>query len=247
MPPPATSLAARLLNVFATPGEVFEEVKAAPVTTSNWLVPTLLAALLGVISSIIIFSQPAIVQQLREQQGKAFDQMVKDGKIKQADADKMEAATEKIMGPTFLKIFGSVAAVIASFARPFWWAFILWLGALFVLKVKINYLKAVEIVGLATMISLLGGIVAMLLAVNLGKLFSTPSLALAISDFDVQKKSHLLAGAVNVFAFWFIGAVSVGLSRLAGVPFARALFLVLGYWIVQQLVLIFTGLGQMAL
>jgi hypothetical protein len=247
MPPTATSLAARLLNVFATPGEVFEEVKAAPSTASNWLVPTLLAAVVGVLASILIFSQPAIVQQLREQQAKVIDQKVKEGKMSQADADKALAVLEKFMGPTMLKISGSIGAVIGSFVRLFWWALVLWLAAQFFLKVKVNYLKAVEIVGLATMISLLGGIVGLLLVVNLGKMFSSPSLALVVSDFDVQKKSHLVLGALNVFSFWFIGVMSSGLSRLAGVPFPRALVLVLGYWILQELLLIYSGLGQMAL
>ena len=41
-PPPAMSLVGRLLNVFATPGDVFQEVKAAPETAANWLVPALI-------------------------------------------------------------------------------------------------------------------------------------------------------------------------------------------------------------
>ena len=40
----AMSLAARLLNVFATPGDVFDDVKVAPASTANWLVPALLLA-----------------------------------------------------------------------------------------------------------------------------------------------------------------------------------------------------------
>ena len=39
LPAPASSLAARLTNVFVSPGEVFEEVKVSPPTVSNWLVP----------------------------------------------------------------------------------------------------------------------------------------------------------------------------------------------------------------
>ena len=246
-PTPTTSLAARLLNVFATPGEVFDEVKTTPSTPANWLVPTLLSAVVGVLASLLIFSQPAIVQQLHEQQAKAIDQQVKAGTMTQADADKALPMIEKFTGPAMLKIFGSVGAVVGSFIRLFWWAFVLWLAAKLFLKVDLSYLKVAEAAGLATMISLLGGIVALLLTVNLGKLFSSPSLALAVSDFDAQKKSHLLLGAANVFSFWFIGVLSSGLSRLAGVPFGRAMFLVLTYWLFQELLLIFSGLGQMAL
>jgi len=39
---PKMSLPARLLNVFAVPGEVFEDVKASVFCSSNWLIPALL-------------------------------------------------------------------------------------------------------------------------------------------------------------------------------------------------------------
>ena len=44
----ASSLASRLLNVFAAPGDVFEEIRTGTPSTANWLVPLLLACLLGV-------------------------------------------------------------------------------------------------------------------------------------------------------------------------------------------------------
>ena len=62
---PTMSLAARLLNVFAIPGDVFEEVKATRASVGNWLAPVILSAVVGAISAIVIFSQPAIQQQLR--------------------------------------------------------------------------------------------------------------------------------------------------------------------------------------
>ena len=37
-PPEPSSLADRLTNVIAAPGEVFEEIKNAPMHASNWLV-----------------------------------------------------------------------------------------------------------------------------------------------------------------------------------------------------------------
>ena len=46
-PPPAISLAARLLNVFAIPGEVFAGVRASRISIGNWLVPTLLLVVVG--------------------------------------------------------------------------------------------------------------------------------------------------------------------------------------------------------
>jgi len=244
---PTMSLPARLMNVFAVPGEVFEEVKDTRKSAANWLVPAAIASVVGALAAIVMFSQPTIRQQIREQQEQAFEQHIKDGKMTRQQADQAMTMVEKFTGPTMMAIFGSVGAVAAGFARLFWWGLVLWLLGRWFLKARFSYLKAVEVAGLASMITVLGMIVSMLLIVNLGKMFSTLSLGLAVSDFDVKNKSHLLLGAVNVFNFWLIAVLGAGLARLAGVPFLRAVFLVLGYWLAVSLLLIFIGLGTFAL
>ena len=246
------SLAARLLNVFAIPGEVFAGVKASRLSIGNWLVPALLSAVVAVLTAIVVVSQPTIQRQmhdLKERQAKALEQQVKAGKVKPADADRALAVTRAITEPATLKVLGGMAAALISVARVFWWAFVLWLLSRLFLKVRLGYLKTLEVAGLALMISVLGAVVLLLLMVNLPKLFATPGLALAVSDFDASRKSHLLLGAANVFSFWFVGVLSVGLAKLAGVPFLRAAWLVFAAWIIQESFFILVGgvLGQFAL
>jgi hypothetical protein len=241
------SLPARLLNVFAVPGEVFSDVKAAPASTSNWLVPAICSAVIGAIAAIIIFSQPSVIQQIREQQEKVMDQQVKAGKMTQAQADQALAVMEKVTGPTLMKIIGGVGAVVASFIHVVWWGFVLWLLSRWFLRVQIKYPKALEVVGLAMMVGVLGAIVGMLLIVNLGRVGATPSLALMVSDFDATRKSHLFMGAANVFYFWQVGVTAVGLSKLAEVPFIRALWVLLAFWLLQESFFILVGMGQFAL
>ena len=52
--PVQTTLWSRLLNVFAAPGDVFEEVKNSKPSTANWLAPALIYILVGVISVALI-------------------------------------------------------------------------------------------------------------------------------------------------------------------------------------------------
>jgi hypothetical protein len=245
--PPRMSLAARLLNIFAVPSDVFSEVKTAPNSTSNWLVPAILSAVVGALAAIIILSQPAIQQQLRETQAKAMEAQVKAGKITQEQADQFAAVAEKFMGPTMLKLFGTGGAVVFSFVHVLWWAFMLWLMSRWPLRVQIPFPKALEVAGLGMMINILGAIVGMLLIVNLGRMGATPSLALVVNDFDATRKSHLFLGAANIFYVWLMGVMSVGLSKLAGVPFLRAAWVVFTYWIIQETFLIMSGMGQFAL
>jgi hypothetical protein len=251
-PPPATSLAARLLNVFAVPGEVFAEVKVGRICIGNWLVPALLSALVAVFTAVVIVSHPAFQRQLHdltERQAKAVDQQVKAGKVKQADANRALALVRAITQPGSIKTLASMAVAVVGFARVFWWAFILWLLGRLFLKVRFGYPKALEVAGLGLMISVLGTVVTLLLMVKLPSLFAAQDLALAVSDFDASRKSPLLLGAANVFSFWVVGVLAVGLAKLAGVPFLRAAWLVFAAWLIQEscFVLLAGVLGQFAL
>jgi hypothetical protein len=241
------SLAARLMNVFAVPGEVFAEVRASASTAVNWLVPLVLLGAIGAIAAVILFSQPAILQQMQETQTKALDQKVKEGKMTQAQADQATEVMSKFMGPVFWKVAGAVGAFFVSAIRMLWWALVLMLLGRWVLKTPLGYVKCLEVVGLALMISVLGTLVTVLLQVNLSRMFATPSLGLAISDFDVNRKSHLALGAVNVFSIWQVGVFSVGLAKLTGSPFLRAAWIVFTYWVLQESFLILVGKGTMAL
>jgi hypothetical protein len=247
-PVPATMpLSARLLNIFAAPGEVFDAVKPAGRSAANWLVPVLLSCVVGVASSIAIMSQPGFQHQIREQQAKAMDKLIEAGKMSQADADRALAVAERFSGPAVMMVFGSIAAVFYAFGRVFWWALMLWLAGRWFLKRRFGYVKAVEVAGLATMVSVLGAVVTVLLTLSLDRMFATPSLALLVSEFDPANKTHLLLGAANFLNLWLAGVMAVGLAKLAGVAFHKAALVVFSFWVALELGLIFVGLGQLAL
>ena len=78
-PTEGSSLFVRLTNVYAAPGELFDEVKASPVKTSNWLVPVILACIAIVTFNLALFSQEGIVRELRETQERAMQKQVAAG------------------------------------------------------------------------------------------------------------------------------------------------------------------------
>lgn len=245
--PSKMSLAARLLNIFAVPGEVFLDIRSAPHAIGNWLAPILFASVVGALSAIIMFSQPAIQQQLREQQTKAVEAQVKAGTWTQAQADQALGMVDRFMKPTMIITVAAGGAVVVSCLRLFWWALILWCMGRWFLQIRFPYSKALETTGLVMMISVLGMVVSLLFVINLGKIFAGPNLGLAVENFDVHSKSPLALGAANVFSFWFVGLMALGLAKLADVRFARAGFLVFGYWVLQEMLLILVGPGQLAL
>lgn len=246
-PVPATSLTGRLLNVVAVPGDVFAEIKTAAPSVANWLVPILLFIVVGVISCFVIFAQPAVLQTIHEQQVKALDKQVQQGKMTQAQENQALQLMEKFTGPTIMAVFGSFSIILGSFASVFWWALLLWLFGRWFLKTRFNYLKAVEVAGLGSVITTLGMVVGTLLVVILGRLYVGISPALLINDFDPTNRQHLLLGALNLFNLWHAGVLSVGLAKLSGASLARPAMVVFGYWALATVLLIAIGVGQWAL
>ncbi len=247
-PVPQTSLAGRLFNVLATPGEVFDEIKAAPATTANWLLPLLLALITGIAAVLVIYSQPAVLQQMHEQQTKVLEAKVKAGTMTQAQADQAEAMMDKFGGPGMTKFIGCIFVGIIVVLRLFWLALILWVFGKWLLQANFAYGKALEVVGLAYVVTILGSIACALLSISLGKLV-TASAALFAGDMDPQSVMHTFLQSLDFFDFWMFGILTVGLARLASVAWPKALSLIICYWLVMEGITIgiswfFTALGN---
>lgn len=199
--------------------------------------------MVGAILGVLILSQPANVQKMREQQDKVFESQVKAGKMTQQQANDAAATYEKYVGP-ILKIGGAVGGFIMSFVTVFGWAFILWMIGRFALKAELDFMKVVEVAGLATTITVLEAIVRMLLVVGLSNPLASPSLGLLIKDPDPQNKLFSLLSLLNIMTFWVLAVRSIGLARLARVPFGKAAVWVFTAW--AAIMALFVGFGMAA-
>lgn len=236
------SLAAKLLNVFAVPGEVFNDVRRTPPMVSNWLVPVLLGALVGAVWAVLQLSQPSLQKQFQDWQRKFIEQADKARKITPQE----QAIIEKVTGPTIVKVCGATGAVAGSFIGALFWALVLFLIARLMLKAPVGFGKALEVAGLAMMIDVLCSFVAVLLIVNLDKVGTTSNLTLVVKDIDAVRKGHFSTVAA-VFTFWVLGVRSIGLAKLTDVPYFRAAWFVISFWFLLQLLLIMTGVAQLAM
>jgi len=241
---PTSSLAGRPLNVFAAPSEVFEELRTSAPATANWLVRLLLACLVGLSYAFAVFSQESILQSMREAQEKAMQQRVDAGKMTRQQADQALSVSEQFMGPTMMKVFGSVGAVVANCVMLFLVALIIWLLGRWAFKNRFPYLKAMEVAGLAGTINILGGIVAMLLAVVMGNMAMTPGPVLLVHEFDPANKVHAFLAQLNVFMLWYIALLSLGLAKLCRVAFGKAAIWLFGVWAALVAVIVLPGWGR---
>jgi Yip1 domain len=233
-----TSLAARLMNVYVAPGEVFAEIKDRPVEAANWVAPMVLAVITGIIYVMVVFSQPAVMQGMKDAQDKAMQERVTAGKMTQQQADAATEAAGRFMTPTILKSLGILGVIFFSAGWLFFLALILWFVGWFGMRGQMSYLKMVEVVGLSTMISVLGGIVAMTLAVIYGSTLMTPSAILVAGHFDSHNLEHQVLASLNVMTLWYMAVLSVGLGQVTGKGFGRAALWIYGLWALVKVPLI---------
>ena len=226
---PAMSLGGRLLNVFATPGDVFAEMKTASASTANWLAPALILIAVSWMATWLIFSQDSIKRQLSEITDQAIQKQVAASHMSEQQAEQARAMGEKWAGLSS-KIAAILAPLVGAFLTPFFWGLIVWLVGTKVLKGDFPYMKAVEVVGLANMIEVLEAIVNTLLIVGKGSLYASPGLMLLVKDFDPQNTAHALLAIVNVMTFWVLAVRASGLARLSGASFTKAALWVFGIW-----------------
>jgi len=92
--PARLSLAARLINLFATPAEVFDDVRNTPPTETNWLVPALIVMVLGWLGAAVIFSQDSIRFQMRDMAEKAIQKQIEKSHMSESQAEAVRQAGE---------------------------------------------------------------------------------------------------------------------------------------------------------
>src|SRR5512133_3492446 len=210
---PPMSLGSRLSNVFAAPGEVFEDLRARPVNLANWLVPGLLLVALSWIAAWLIFSQPSIQQQLAEFTDRAVQKQAERMKASPEQAEQMRAAAAKF-GSIGQKVTAVAMPLVVAFVFPIVWGAFLWLVGNKILNARFEFMKAVEVVGLSNMIAVLDSVVRTLLIVIMGSIWAGPHLGILVSDFDPENPLHGVLAALSIMSLWILAVRSLGFAKL---------------------------------
>lgn len=230
-----SSLTSRLTNVFVSPGDVYAEVKASPVCHANWWVPGLVLVLASWCAAALMFSQPSIKQQIIEIQEKTlqgrFQPQIDSGKMTQAQVDQIKAQSARFAG-IGQWVGGIGGPLIQAAITPFWGGLILWAGAMWIFKRPFEFLKGVEVVGLAMMVMAVGALIKGLLCTAMGTLYATPGPGLLVRDFEPTNPAHNMLMALDVFGIWVLALRAVGLAKLSDISLAKAAAWVFGVWIV---------------
>jgi hypothetical protein len=214
----SSPLAARLLDMLVSPGDVFDEILAAPPRLANWLVPTLLVAL----TSLFLLGAASNEPSARSGKPEALDSAAPQAEPGTADWQRVSA----------------VVTSVGASAGTFWSAFLLWFIGRAFLRARFAYWKAVEVVALTNIILALGAVVTALLISASGDPASRPALSFFARHLPSTSHVHLALDTLNVFHLWTTTVLAIGFSRLSGVSFKQSACWVFGYWFAFRLAVI---------
>lgn len=230
--PVSTSFMTRAANVFASPTELYSEVATQPVKASSWSIPYIVSLLLAIIFTYVLFSNPTLKQQVYDSQERAWKQAVAQGKMTQSQYEQMSNGMES-SGPTMFMIIGGGATVVIITVMFFGLALLLWLIVKLGLKASASYGKMLEVLGLASLISIAGTIVTLLLMNAFNTMYAAPGASLLImSSFDPTSTAHRFIAAINIFTIWEVIVLGIGISRIAGKSYGVGIGIMVGLWIV---------------
>lgn len=220
-PSSTTTVRHKLFDIFVSPTEVFDEIIASPANLANWRVPTFLACLAGVIS-LQLGGFPA-------QSASAIAKLTESGTISTAQAQALAG---------LWPLLSALSICLATFAGSCWSAFVLWFIGRTFLKVRFPYIKSLEIVGLTSIISVLGLITSILLTGAVGDPSARPALSLLAAKLDHSRPFYQVLEIFNFFHLWSVTVLAIGLSRLCNVAYKEAAFWIFGSWVAARIVLL---------
>jgi len=215
------ALAEKLLNIFVSPGDLFEEVVGSPPTPVGWLVPLLFVCLTGILSLLVLPAGEWDSTQVRQ--------------FAESEASVSSAIGKSVHHDFSVALLAVAASAIAG---TLWSTSVLWLIGRLFLKTRFSFFKTLEVVALTGMILGLGTIVTVLLGLATGDASARPALSLFTGQSQAGGRVHAALDAVNFFHLWTTTVLAVGLSKLARISFSESAFWVFGYWVALRVAMI---------
>lgn len=237
-----SSFMTRAANVFSSPGTLFEEVKAFPTRNSSWIIPLLITGVFTMFLTFGIFSNPVLVQQIRETQATQMDKAVEEGKMTREQADK--AAEFMGSDSLFMMAFGVVSAAAIAAISFFVVPLMLWLAVKAAFSYQGGYGKMLEVFGLSSLIGALGILASLILITVFDSLHATPGGGLLLLDsFDRENIAHNFLSSVNVFTLWQVAVVGIGMGKISEKPMEAGMGLAFALWVVWAVLASTLGWG----
>jgi hypothetical protein len=236
--PGRMSLPARLLGVITNPAGVYDDVAATPRTPSNWIAPWILLVIATAVLTQLLIQNAEFAAQLMSVMREQVDLLVNDGAVPREDADRQLALLQPGM-PLFTML--SIAGpALWGLGMVFALSLLYWLIGRSAMHAFAPYMKVVEVVGLASLISVIELCVSTGLILATGTLTITPTAAALFPSVAQDSLLYALLLKANPFSVWLVIVTSIGLGRLFARDVPKVIVQILSLWILWTVAMLMT-------
>jgi hypothetical protein len=134
------------------------------------------------------------------------------------------------MTTKFMRILASGGVVLACAPGLFLMGTAIWLALKCCTAARLNYMKVVEICGLALLIDVPQKLVRSCLVVWKENLLATASPTLFLANPSATNRAHVFLSMIDVVDFWWLAVLSLGVSKVASIRYRTAAFITFGVW-----------------
>jgi hypothetical protein len=221
-----------MAGTITEPGETFDTIARSPRKT-YWVIPILIYLLVNVLVTFLFLRNPEFVDSVMNKQiekmEKNFDEKVKSGAMSREQANQFMNTNG-----TFFLLSSYGGAIIGPFLVLFVLSLI-YLTGMKIFKAEFDYVNILNVIGLALLISAIGGIIDIALSLITGKFPFNLSIATALGEDMLGAKLHTLLSKFDIFNIWFYTVISIGLSKIGRISFAKAAAFVFLVWVIYSI------------
>jgi len=236
--PGRMSLPARLLGVITNPAGVYDDVAATPRTPSNWIAPWILLVIATAVLTQLLIQNADFAAQLMSVMREQVDLLVNDGAVPREDADRQLALLQP--GMPLFTVLSIAGPALWGLGMVFALSLLYWLIGRSAMHAFAPYMKVVEVVGLASLISVIELCVSTGLILATGTLTITPTAAALFPSVAQDSLLYALLLKANPFSVWLVIVTSIGLARLFARDVPKVIVLILSLWILWTVAMVMT-------
>ena len=229
----------KLVGVFTEPGNTFKTISHFPAKTIDWILPLLLLIIVTIISTILIFSNPIIKNNMVEKQKANIQKLADNGTITQEQANTQKDMTERFMsGPLFYVIQGG--AVFFGFLLIFFVVTAFYFMLIkFVMKGEGGYKNMLVAYSLPSYILVIQSILVVILSITSDKMAMGTNLAFFLG-MDIKDFLGFLLSKVDPLSIWFYVVLGIASAKMfKSEETGKYIGMIIGVWLVGNIVLFF--------
>ncbi len=233
-PAPTMGVVSRIINLFISPSKTFEALIAKP----DWVTPIVISVILFLITGILLKD---VIQA--EQVKATRESIMKNDKIEASQKEQIIEQSTSMMKKFW--VVGYAVGLVVVMAMYFGAALFLRIGGNNIMGGSAGYMQVLSIFAYSSLIDVVAAAVKVPLMVINQTMRVDTGLGMLAAEDATRTALYAFLSKFDIFSFWQITVLIIGLSMLYKFSKGKTAGLVIGLWLLYVLLAVgFTAIGM---